>query len=219
MMNKAAHDRYTFYYGCWGANVKVATFADEKKDRYGFSLIHGDSSIEHGLSKNAYYIAKVKIPTVIPAGDCVLGWAWYGGTSGGDAKATNVDSKPGSNAFFDLWLSCAFVKIKGGTLANSITPVFVNDFSQFTPCGSQGCAASVNTWDGCTAEPKCQSLGKAAFIKPKPFERGYSSALTPDMYGDSVPVSPVSSSGAPFGTYKETNDPLCPNTNTDKFSC
>jgi hypothetical protein len=105
MMDKEAHSRGAFHYSCWGAHVEVATEAEKKKDGKGYSIADVDGK-NHNKGP-AYYTTNITIPDVVPDGDYVFGWAWFGGTGGtidgdtGPADLRNDDStRPANLGFF-----------------------------------------------------------------------------------------------------------------------
>jgi hypothetical protein len=80
MMDKAAHAKGAFHYSCWGAGVTVASQAQIAKDGNGYNVAGVDGE-QHSLPP-AFYSTDATIPDVIPDGDYIFGWAWFGGTGG-----------------------------------------------------------------------------------------------------------------------------------------
>lgn len=78
MMDKKAHEAGAFHYSCWGAGTKVATKEESTRDEWQYSITDADGE-EHTLPI-AYYTSQVVIPDVIPDGDYVMGWTWFGGS-------------------------------------------------------------------------------------------------------------------------------------------
>jgi hypothetical protein len=99
VMDKAAHEKGAFHYSCWGAGVTVATPAQIAKDDKGFNIIGNDG--EQHSQPPAFYSTDVIIPDVVPDGDYVLGWVWFGGTGGDPSTIRNDGStKPGETSYF-----------------------------------------------------------------------------------------------------------------------
>lgn len=174
MMDKEAHAKNAFHYSCWGANPVAATPQDFAKDRFGFNIAGGDGSL-HNLTKS-YHETEITIPRVVPNGNYILGWVWFGGVGGTIEK--NVPQKPFPSGFFADYYSCSFVKIRGGgPLARSYKPVFVNDMKDFW---SGGCHASADEPGVCEVEP-CKTL-PAKIRVPKPFKGGAPPALKANQF-------------------------------------
>lgn len=174
MMDKEVHAKNAFYYGCWGANPVPATQADFAKDKFGFNIAGGDGSL-HNLTRS-YHIIKTTIPTVVPDGNYVLGWTWFGGVGGTVVK--NMPQRPFRSGFFGDYYSCAFVRIEGGgPVARSYDPVFINDLSRFWP---GGCHASADAPGVCEVEP-CKTLPARQQL-PRAFKSGTPAALTPNQF-------------------------------------
>lgn len=180
MMDKAAHERGAFWYGCWGAHVQVASKNQLGVDKFGFDMVGSDGQL-HNLPISFYY-NDVTIPEVVPDGNYILGWAWYGGMNGDGKMTKNEPMQPGEFGYFTEYWACAFVRIKGGAqLSARYSPRFVNELPQFS---ANGCKASVDALGVCTYEP-CRSRGY--FQVPKPFKGGKKPAdLTPDTFGGGV---------------------------------
>jgi hypothetical protein len=94
MMNKDAHAKGAFHFSCWGAGVTVATQDQITKDDKGYNLVGVDGE-QHDLPP-AFYSTDATIPDVVPDGDYIFGWSWFGGTggtiSGGPKTVRNDDS-------------------------------------------------------------------------------------------------------------------------------
>lgn len=96
MFSKDAHAFYAFRYACWSATEFFCNEYEKQRDcHYDF--------------ENKAYKTDISIPTVIPDGVYVFGFAWYGG-------GRDLDS-------FGDYYDCAYVEIKGGPLtdAHSVT--------------------------------------------------------------------------------------------------
>eukprot|EP00178_Gracilaria_changii_P027930 TRINITY_DN9328_c0_g1_i1.p2 TRINITY_DN9328_c0_g1~~TRINITY_DN9328_c0_g1_i1.p2 ORF type:complete len:378 (+),score=73.94 TRINITY_DN9328_c0_g1_i1:957-2090(+) len=175
MMDRDAHSRNAFHYSCWGARAMRAAPHELRNDRFGFSMVGSDGE-QHRFAKG-YYAASVTIPTVLPDGNYVLGWAWYGGT-GGALRSANAPQYPSSQAYFGDYYSCAFVRVRGGPRTRSYRARFVNDMSQFSRVG---CMASADRPGPCAREPCYQ---RALFRAPAPFGDGrVPPALTAANFG------------------------------------
>lgn len=163
MMDKRIHERNAFFYSCWGAKTKVASAADRKKDKFGFSIT-GNDGTEHGHAP-AFYETHITIPACVGDGDYVLGWVWYGGI--GAPVEGNHPTKPKEWGFFADYWSCAYVRVQGGVpIQQKCKVTFDNDMNQFS---SAGCMAANDHPGVCTWEP-CKRNGH--FQKPKPFKGG-----------------------------------------------
>lgn len=115
MHNKNAHRRNAFNFGC--SDVRRTKCDPRYKKR--------DCQFD---KTNFYYIHWVKIPTCIPDGVYVLGWAWYGG---GERWG-----------LFGDYYDCLFIRIKGGPFTRKYKPSFV---AGPTSTGKNGkCRATVN---------------------------------------------------------------------------
>lgn len=183
MMDKKEHDKNAFYYSCWGANAVKATPGELREQRYS---ITGSDGKHHDLPPG-YYTTNVKIPAVIPDGDYVLGWAWYGGTGGGKVENNGpAKVKPAPWGYFSDYWACSFVKVQGGApLAAKHTPVFNNDMRQFS---SEGCMSANDALEVCSSEP-CKVTGK--YQKPREFKNGKTPRpLTPQDFRGFTPKSP-----------------------------
>ncbi|CAN8066953.1 unnamed protein product, partial [Agarophyton chilense] len=175
MMDRGAHGRNAFHYSCWGARPVLAARAELRKDRFGFSMIGSDGE-QHGFGKG-YYMTTVNIPTVVPDGNYVLAWAWFGGTGGGLRSGTKAQF-PSSHGYFGDYYSCSFVRIRGGVRSTSYRPRFINDMRKFS---SAGCMSTTDRPGPCAREP-CYK--RAFFRRPASFARGRSPrALTPANFG------------------------------------
>lgn len=168
MMDEETHKRNAFHYSCWGANTAPATRADIAQDRFGFNVAGSDRAL--------YNVVDVTIPTVVPDGDYVLGWAWFGGIA--DSTGGQLSSKRSPPKLFaDNW-SCSFVRVSGGkALQSSYKPVFVNDM---TDVSTQGCFSAFDDTGICKVQP-CKE-GNASFQKPKAFKDGEPRSLSSDDY-------------------------------------
>lgn len=178
--DKAVHAANAFHYSCWGSNIVVASGdALNPPDKYGYSMVGSDGQT-HSHPK-AYYKTSAEIPDVVPDGSYMLGWAWFGGVTGG-VKGNFVQEPTHWSYFADYW-SCSFVAVKGGKpLASSYTPKFINDMSQFS---SDGCMAHANDIGLCTYEP-CLDR-KSFYQKPAAFNGSGPKPITPENFGGEVP--------------------------------
>ncbi|CAN8065447.1 unnamed protein product [Agarophyton chilense] len=164
MMDKAVHERNAFHYSCWGANPQAAAPDELQSDRFGYSYVGNDGE-EHPFARG-YYVVNTTIPKVIPDGDYVFGWVWFGGIGSVPIRG-NTPQRPEPNPlgyYADQW-SCAYVRVRGGyPLEQYSHPVFVNDISQFN---QQGCLAANDSPGVCVTEP-CYKPGW--FQKPRAFK-------------------------------------------------
>lgn len=164
IMNKAAHARNAFHYSCWGAHPVAAKGNDLERDRHGFSLVGSDG--RDGKHQPGYYVERVTVPPVVPDGDYVLGWAWYGGIGG--PVHDNDPQEPRDKSYFGDYWSCSFVRVRGGDrLKKRFTPVFVNGMNQFS---SNGCMSFADRPGICVYEP-CKGI-RGTYQKPIEFKDG-----------------------------------------------
>lgn len=201
MMDKKEHEKNAFYYTCWGANPTAAGADEMGEDQYGFDLIGTDGE-QHDQPKG-YYTMDVTIPPVVPDGKYVLGWAWFGGTSG--SVKSNSPQEPAPYGYFSDYWSCSFVEISGGDdLVKSFTPVFNND-NRFS---DEGCMAANDHLGVCVYEP-CEATGE--YQKPRPFKNGDVPAdLTPENFGGSADGAvdpPMTGEETPGPPMEETSPP------------
>lgn len=182
MMSAHAHAKNAFYYTCWGASPVLAKRNELSKDPLGFSMIGSDGQ-QHVYGKG-YYEMNVTIPSVVPDGNYVLGWIWYGGTGSPVVSAKQQEPKPWG--YFSDYHSCSFVRIEGGApLQAKHTPVFNNDMTNFS---TEGCMSANDRPGKCVWEP-CYERG--VYQKPFPFQNGKTpAALTPNHFGAETPVIP-----------------------------
>lgn len=178
MMNKAAHSRNAFHYSCFGARPVPATVSDRKMDHFGYSIAGTDGK----RSAPGYYESRVTIPDVVPDGDYVFGWVWYGGTGGEVSNQWPYKHEPWWKGYFSDYWSCSYVRIEGGNpIRASYTPVFENDMKMFS---EEGCMSANDAPGICEREP-CIVPGE--YQKPKPFKNGsVPDALTPSLFGGSA---------------------------------
>lgn len=173
MMDKKTHEKNAFHYSCWGARTVPATPADLKRDRFGFNIAGGDGKL-HSLGAG-YHVVDITIPPVVPDGDYVLGWVWFGGVGGALKNPLTNTFKFG---FFGDYWSCSFVRVVGGQpLQNSYTPVFINDMKHNS---LRGCYAANDDPGICKFEPCTKS--RARYQVPKPFKRGRPAKLNPGNF-------------------------------------
>eukprot|EP00737_Agarophyton_chilense_P002460 gb/GEZJ01002806.1/.p1 GENE.gb/GEZJ01002806.1/~~gb/GEZJ01002806.1/.p1 ORF type:complete len:271 (+),score=14.73 gb/GEZJ01002806.1/:1731-2543(+) len=195
MMDKAVHERNAFHYSCWGANPQAAAPDELQSDRFGYSYVGNDGE-EHPFARG-YYVVNTTIPKVIPDGDYVFGWVWFGGIGSVPIRG-NTPQRPEPNPlgyYADQW-SCAYVRVRGGyPLEQYSHPVFVNDISQFN---QQGCLAANDSPGVCVTEP-CYKPGW--FQKPRAFKgKSYPKYLSPALFASVSPSpSPVPKTSATGG--------------------
>eukprot|EP00177_Eucheuma_denticulatum_P000510 GFKZ01000902.1.p2 GENE.GFKZ01000902.1~~GFKZ01000902.1.p2 ORF type:complete len:389 (-),score=43.37 GFKZ01000902.1:317-1432(-) len=159
MMSHDAHTRNAFAFSCFGATPVVATREDRQVRNFGFSIVGNDGK----TAPTGYYVSTVEIPDVVPDGDYVLGWVWYGGTGGGVSNTPYTEEPWWKGYFGDYW-TCSFVRIQGGKpLASRYERVFDNDMPQFS---DEGCMSANDAPGVCTWEP-CIVYGR--YQKPREF--------------------------------------------------
>lgn len=151
------------------------------QDRLGFSISGGDGKF-HGL-KPAYYTTTVIIPNVIPDGNYVLGWVWYGGLDG-----TLEGLEKSIGLYADYW-SCSFIRISGGEqLQSEFQPTFTNNLKNRW---EDGCLAANDRPGNCVFEP---CVRNATVQIPWEFKEGNgNNTLRPEMFtsGNDVVPTPV----------------------------
>lgn len=118
------HKRTAFEFGCWSQG----------------SFYCGKSPSCGTDKRGIAYRNKMIVPKVVPNGDYVLAMVWYGG----------FDWLRDRAVFSDFY-ACSFVRIRGGPLLRSHTPVFNAGRSKrngipYGMCGS--CSVSVNECGG-----------------------------------------------------------------------
>lgn len=177
MMSKAVHSRNAFHYSCFGARPERATASDRRRDRWGYSIAGNDGK----RSAPGYYATTIIIPDVVPDGDYVLGWVWYGGTGGDVSNKWPYEKEPFWNGYFSDYWSCSFVRVEGGDpLKSAFTPTFENDMSKFS---DDGCMSANDAPGICTYEP---CIVKGAYQKPKQFQNdSVPDPITPANFGAS----------------------------------
>lgn len=176
-MNKAAHRRNAFHYSCFGARPVRATASDRKLDDFGFSIAGTDGK----RSAPGFYMSTITIPDVVPDGDYVFGWVWYGGTGGNVSNDWPYKREPWWKGYFGDYWSCSFVKVEGGNpMRASYTPVFENDMKMFS---DEGCMSANDAPGVCTKEP---CIVRGSYQKPRPFKNdNLPDPLTPQHFGGS----------------------------------
>lgn len=97
MWSKEAHQRYSFYWGCWSDQIFECNDYERHRDCY-------------YDRDNLAYKTQITVPTVYPDGVYVLGYIWYGG--GKDF-----------GSFGEYW-DCAYVHIKGGPQESTYPATF-----------------------------------------------------------------------------------------------
>lgn len=95
MFNRSAHTHLAFYYTCWEQGLYIC----------GSGLCGSDTS-RHAFRRH------IKIPDIIPDGDYLLGFLWYGGL--------HWQRQHGR---FSDYTSCARVRIKGGVQLNEVDSI------------------------------------------------------------------------------------------------
>lgn len=139
-MNRTAHDMMTFRYACFESDRHLCDVKNCGTDIW-------------------LYKTRVEIPTSLPDGDYILGWAWFGGLF--------------DNSYFGDYYSCAPVKIQGGPLTKSYSPVF-NPGEKVVDVNRATCRSAVDRVGVCVREPCLGYPGRR--MRPYPYSQG----RTPD---------------------------------------
>lgn len=195
MMNKNVHKQNAFHFSCWGSNPVTAKANELGRDKQGFSLVGGDGKLHDGPV--SYYTTNAIIPQVVPDGNYVLGWVWYGGMGG--SIRTNLPQTPHKTGLFADYWSCSFVQIQGGKpLAQSYTPVFVNDFKNVWTdgCNSANDHPGVCKYEPCIVPGKIQKPLEFKNGTPKPlkqqnFVSGFTGRTDPIVLPTPIPEAQV----------------------------
>lgn len=137
MMDKSAHERFTFQISCWSSGLHWCPSREEN--------ICGNDG------EGKAYKVPVVVPSSYPDGVYVFGWAWYGG---GDYRGYS---------YFGDYFSCSYVRIEGGDrVTSSYKPVFVPGVQQRY---SDACLSATDRVGYCVREP-CQ-IGPVTAMRPK----------------------------------------------------
>lgn len=123
------HKKLSFYYTCWGQGSY-----DCRPHRCGTD------------SKGKGWSTDIWIPTVVPDGEYVLGWTWYGGSQ--YFAGIGKESRQWSDYY-----SCAHVEIKGGRKDSSWKVKFDSGGSKYGKEG--GCLNVANGLGQCGKGKKC----------------------------------------------------------------
>lgn len=154
--NKNRHQRNTFLFTC-GDNSLSSCQRDLRSRDCRFD------------DKNQQYRPVIQIPSIVPDGVYVLGWAWYGGLTrtafGGD---------------FGDYYDCFYLEIRGGSMSRVHYPAFVAGASDTKENGR--CRATVNRLGACWKEP-CPGGGRqGTYLLPFELDGRVLSPLTPAHY-------------------------------------
>lgn len=155
MFDVSSIRRLTFYYGCW---------------EQGKHPCRGDQC-GSDLSRRAFR-RRIVVPAVIPDGDYVVVFLWYGG----------VD-QPRESAQFGDYISCSYVKIKGGKKLRKrpYVPFFVPGNPKKERKKRRNCM-SYTSKPGACRNGGCFKIN-AWRRKPWPFNKGRKpAALYPKLY-------------------------------------
>lgn len=159
----AKHKALSFYYTCWDRGEYDCTKED---------LCHTDT-------KGSGWSGDIKIPDVLPDGEYIIGWLWYGGGKKEGGKMTGQWSD---------YYSCSHVTIKGGSMGKSWEVVFNPADSESAPQG--GCLTASDEVGPCAKGEPCRS--KPLFVgPPAEFKDGKKpNDLTPADFGGEVVEEP-----------------------------
>ncbi|GAB0497932.1 hypothetical protein MMPV_009269 [Pyropia vietnamensis] len=157
--SKAAHAERAFWYSCWSAGREACPAADKDKAASGRCYDDGDGS---------RFGTMMTIPRVVPDGEYVLGYAWYGGLGDGFTES-----------FFGDYYDCAVVTVSGGSPIQAQEPV-VFKAGEGSPYGDQ-CEATANKLGVCPVEP-CPGR-KKSLMTPASFDGKTPAPLTPALFG------------------------------------
>ena len=148
------HKKMSFYYTCWGR---------------GLYRCYGD---ECGTDSNGEaFSADVELPTVLPDGEYMVGWTWYGG---GNLR------KAGNMGHWSDYFSCTHITIKGGAMTKTYTPRWrPGDGAEYT----DGCMSSVDKVGLCRVGEDCRDT-EMKVMPPAEFKDGTTpDDMTLEMYG------------------------------------
>lgn len=151
----AKHKMMSFYYTCWGR---------------GLYRCNGDECGTDG--NNEAFSAEVEIPTVLPDGEYMVGWVWYGG--GVLRKYT------GNMGHWSDYYSCSHITVKGGVLTGKYSPRFnPGDGAEY----QDGCMSATDRVGPCRVGEDCRDT-KMEKMVPKEFKDGnVPEDLTVEMFG------------------------------------
>eukprot|EP00170_Pyropia_yezoensis_P001279 contig_5694_g1283 len=194
MGDAAAHERYAFKWGCWSSGRFVCNDRNRKE------LCIDDRLNERWAQA---FSDRVEIPSVVPDGDYVLSFAWYGGV-----RDNAPWRRPVRSSFGDYY-DCSYVRISGGAEQVESQPrVFLpGESTRF----SNRCVSAVNALSKCVEEPCTDDRtddGKSLFqggeMVPEEFEDGAvpppllsSDYADPDDVPVRMPQTPPSTSPSP----------------------
>lgn len=137
MMDKRAHEKFTFQISCWSSGLHWCPSRQER--------VCGNDG------EGKAYKVPIIVPASYPDGVYAFGWAWYGG---GDYRGAS---------FFGDYFSCSFIRIAGGAeVTQSYRPVFVPGIQQKY---SDACVAATDRVGHCVREP-CR-IGQVRPLRPK----------------------------------------------------
>lgn len=141
MMDKAAHERFTFQISCWSSGLHNCGSRHER--------VCGNDA------DGKAYRVEITVPSAYPDGVYVFGWAWYGG---GDFRG---------KSFFGDYYSCSFVRISGGKAVSAESkPVFRPGLNQKH---NDACVSAADRVGVCWREP-CHN-GQVRPMKPRGLPR------------------------------------------------
>lgn len=136
MMNRAAHNRFTFQISCWSSGLHYCR-----------------SRKEHICGNDAggkAYRVPITVPSSYPDGVYAFGWSWYGA---GDYRG---------KSYFGDYYSCSFIQIQGGNpVTTSSKSIFYPGLSQKH---GHACMSAADRLGICPREP-C-NVGKVRSMRP-----------------------------------------------------
>lgn len=145
MFSHNAHRKGAFLWTCGDANITKCTTRNMERN----------CRVDR---KNEYYRMKIRIPTVYPDGNYVLGWSWYGGAT-----------KRGRHGSFGDYYDCMYLRIKGGEKEDNWRPTFD---AKGSLTGKDGqCMATTNKLGDCWREPCPGGARRTSLVKPADFIR------------------------------------------------
>lgn len=143
--NRIAHEKGAFLWSCADSNVTHCNQNNRKRN------CRVDKN-------NEFYKKRIRIPTIYPDGNYVLGWAWYGG-------ANRFAEKGAFGDYYD----CAYLRIEGGTNETKWRKKFDPAGSLF---GKHGlCRATTNQLGVCWRQKCPGGVRKTKLMKPIEFVR------------------------------------------------
>lgn len=142
MMNFEEQMKYAVYYGCWDQKIMKC---GNKKGKCGT-----DTKIFKG---------KIQIPTVIPDGTYAFVMTWFGGLT-----------RNGTFARWPDYHSCAFVRVKGGPITDTVG--YQPFFKASAYDERKNCRSAVDSPGICRGTWCRDHRVRATELVPRPFQNG-----------------------------------------------